>query len=103
MLDKYDYPPVTIDDVYKEILEQAENFKKYQGYNPELNQLSKSYCIQLDEDGNVGDHTVTGGGFDDPHDSSVTIISRDNHLIIRKTVHQEPKLTVSNTLTTMSR
>lgn len=23
------YPPVTIDDVYKEVLEQAENFKKY--------------------------------------------------------------------------
>lgn len=29
LLDKYDYPPVTIDDVYKEVLEQAENFKKY--------------------------------------------------------------------------
>ena len=23
------YPPVTLDDVYKEVLEQAENFKKY--------------------------------------------------------------------------
>lgn len=31
LLDKYVYPPVTIDDVYKEVLEQAENFKKYQG------------------------------------------------------------------------
>lgn len=31
LLDKYDYPPVTIDDVYKEVLEQAENFKKYAG------------------------------------------------------------------------
>lgn len=31
LLDKYDYPPVTIDDVYKEVLEQAENFRKYQG------------------------------------------------------------------------
>ncbi|MCI9179201.1 MAG: DUF3387 domain-containing protein, partial [Lachnospiraceae bacterium] len=29
LLDKYGYPPVTIDDVYKEVLEQAENFKKY--------------------------------------------------------------------------
>lgn len=29
LLDKFDYPPVTIDDVYKEVLEQAENFKKY--------------------------------------------------------------------------
>lgn len=31
LLDKYDYPPVTIDGVYKEVLEKAENFKKYQG------------------------------------------------------------------------
>ena len=29
LLDQYGYPPVTIDDVYKEVLEQAENFKKY--------------------------------------------------------------------------
>ena len=29
MLDEFGYPPVTIDDVYKEVLEQAENFKKY--------------------------------------------------------------------------
>lgn len=28
LLDEFDYPPVTIDDVYKEVLEQAENFKK---------------------------------------------------------------------------
>ena len=31
LLEKNDYPSVTIDGVYKEILEQAENFKKYQG------------------------------------------------------------------------
>ena len=29
LLDKYGYPPVTIDDVYKEVLEQAENLKRY--------------------------------------------------------------------------
>lgn len=29
LLDEYDYPPVTMDDVFKEVLEQAENFKKY--------------------------------------------------------------------------
>ena len=28
-LDKYGYPPVPRDEVYKEVLEQAENFKKY--------------------------------------------------------------------------
>lgn len=29
VLDEFGYPPVTIDDVYKDVLEQAENFKKY--------------------------------------------------------------------------
>ena len=29
LLDEFEYPPVTLDDVYKEVLEQAENFKKY--------------------------------------------------------------------------
>ena len=28
-MDEFDYPPVTLDEVYKEVLEQAENFKKY--------------------------------------------------------------------------
>lgn len=31
LLAKYKYPPVDRDEVYKEIFEQAENFKKYQG------------------------------------------------------------------------
>ena len=29
LMDEFDYPPVTRDDVYEEVLEQAENFKKY--------------------------------------------------------------------------
>ena len=29
ILAEYDYPPVTNDEVFKEILEQAENFKKH--------------------------------------------------------------------------
>lgn len=29
ILKKYGYPPVTIDIVYKEVLEQAEKYKKY--------------------------------------------------------------------------
>ena len=28
-LAEYKYPPVTQDEVYKEVLEQAENFRKY--------------------------------------------------------------------------
>ena len=31
LLDEYDYPPVQRDEVYQEIFEQAENFKKYKG------------------------------------------------------------------------
>ena len=30
LLLEYGYPPVTNDDVFKEILEQAENFKQHQ-------------------------------------------------------------------------
>lgn len=29
LLDEFDHPSVTIDDVYKAVLEQAESFKKY--------------------------------------------------------------------------
>jgi hypothetical protein len=31
LLAEHGYPPVDRDEVYKEIFEQAENFKKYQG------------------------------------------------------------------------
>ena len=31
LLDEFDYPPVTNDIVYEEVLAQAENFKKYNG------------------------------------------------------------------------
>lgn len=29
LMDEFDYSPVTLDVVYQEVLEQAENFKKY--------------------------------------------------------------------------
>ncbi|OEE69821.1 hypothetical protein A1OO_03300 [Enterovibrio norvegicus FF-33] len=31
LLHKFGFPPVAMDDVYKEVLQQAENFKKYHG------------------------------------------------------------------------
>ncbi|MCX7132030.1 type I restriction enzyme endonuclease domain-containing protein [Aeromonas sp.] len=31
LLHKFGFPPVANDEVYKSVLEQAENFKKYQG------------------------------------------------------------------------
>jgi len=33
ILHKYGYPPITQEDVYKQVLEQAENFKKYSAIN----------------------------------------------------------------------
>ena len=106
---KMEADPVFAEEVLKKVQKWKEDYDREDnaiaaslGYNPYLNQLSKSYCIQLDEDGNVGDHTVTGGGFDDPHDSSVTVISSDDPLIIRKSVSRESKVTVANTITTMN-
>ncbi|MBT4033569.1 MAG: DUF3387 domain-containing protein, partial [Candidatus Marinimicrobia bacterium] len=32
LLADYDYPPIDRDEVYQEIFEQAENFKKYQSH-----------------------------------------------------------------------
>lgn len=45
VLDQYGYPPVTIDDVYKEVLEQAENLKKYED-KPSSNTSSKKYVYE---------------------------------------------------------
>lgn len=46
ILDQYGYPPVTIDDVYKEVLEQAENFKKYA--NADLREVYEHKVIKYD-------------------------------------------------------
>ena len=51
LLDEYGYPPVTLDDVYKEVLEQAENFKvrrlKAYKINRVLGQRpNENHCLQ---------------------------------------------------------
>ena len=104
---KMEADPVFAEEVLKKVQKWKEDYDREDnaiaaslGYNPELNQLSKSYCIQLDEDGNVGDHTVTGGGLDDPHDSNVTAISKDDDLIIKRTVRRERQLATENTVVT---
>lgn len=93
---KIEEDPVFAEAVLKKVQKWREDYDREDnataaslGYDPYLNQLSKNYCIQLDEDGNVGDHTATGGGFDDP-------------LIIRKSVNRESKVTVANTISTMN-
>ena len=72
------------------------------GYDPELNQLSKSYCIQLDENGDVGDYTVVGGGFDDPDDKKITVISKDDNFIIKRSGRKESRLMTESFITTES-
>ena len=106
---KMEADPVFAEEVLKKVQKWKEDYDREDnaiaaslGYNPELNQLSKSYCIQLDEDGNVGDHTVTGGGLDDPHDPSVTTISKGKEFIIKKNIGKESQLTTENAFVTKS-
>lgn len=92
--EKMEADPKYAEEVLKKLQKWKENYDREDnaiaaslGYNPELSQLSKSYCIQLDEDGNVGDHTVIGGGLDDKKtDEEIVIISRDDDkpVIIKK-------------------
>lgn len=70
------------------------------GYNPELCQLSKSYCIQLDENGNVGDYAVIGGGMGEPNDTNNTVVNKDDHKIIKKSIRQEMKFEIESAVIT---
>ena len=57
--------------------------------------MSKSYCIQLDENGNVGDHTVVGGGLDEPHSNESKEVKKDdehNHITMKKVVKKGTSL-----------
>lgn len=104
---KMESEPDFAEEVLKKVQKWKEDYDREDnaiaaslGYDPGLNQLSKSYCIQLDENGNVGDYTVVGGGFDDPHDTSVTVISKDDPFLFRKTVRKENQLVTENTVAT---
>lgn len=104
---KMESDPDFAEEVLKKVQKWKEDYDREDnaiaaslGYDPGLNQLSKSYCIQLDENGDVGDHTVVGGGFDDPHDTNVTIISKDDPFMFRKTVRKEGQLVTENTVVT---
>lgn len=50
LMEKFGYPPVTIDDVYKEVLGQAENYKKnrrdvpYSAYEEEVMNAAEDFC-----------------------------------------------------------
>ncbi len=92
--EKMEADPKYAEEVLKKVQKWKEDYDREDnaiaaslGYDPELSQMSKSYCIQLDEDGNVGDHTVIGGGLDDKKsDEEVVVISQDDDkpVIVRK-------------------
>lgn len=59
------------------------------GDDPVLYQMTKSYCIQLDEDGNVGDYTVISGGMDTKRSDETNEMDEEiPKRIVSKTVKQ---------------
>ena len=99
---KMETNPEFAEEVLKKVQKWKEDYDREDnaiaaslGYNPELNQLSKSYCIQLDENGNVGDHTVVGGGLDEPHSEESKEVKKDdehNHITMKKVVKKGTSL-----------
>ena len=99
---KMETNPEFAEEVLKKVQKWKEDYDREDnaiaaslGYNPELNQLSKSYCIQLDENGNVGDHTVVGGGLDEPHSNESKEVKKDdehNHITMKKVVKKGTSL-----------
>ena len=68
---KMDADPAYADEIYRKVAEWKENYDAWDnataaslGMNVAAHQFSKSYCLQLDEDGNVENFTVVGGGLD---------------------------------------
>ncbi len=67
--EKMDADPAYAEEIYRKVAKWKEDYDARDnataaslGMNVAEHQLSKSYCIQLDEDGNVANATVCGGG-----------------------------------------
>ena len=90
---------------WKEDYDRADNaIAASLGCDPYLNQASKSYCIRLDEDGNVGYHTVVGGGPDEKRSDStaVIIIDSEDYIPVRRAVTKEAQKVSSEEVLTES-
>lgn len=71
---KMNTDPVYAERIWGKLADWKDNYDRIDnalavsyGYDPYLHQLSKSYCLQLDENGNVEKHVVVSGGLDDPN------------------------------------
>ena len=56
------------------------------GEDPELHQKSKSYCVRLDEEGNVKNYMIVSGGMDTKKSDQSDDTSKINHKSQQKTV-----------------
>lgn len=66
---RMDADPAYAEEIYRKVAKWKEDYDAWDnataaglGMNVAEHQLSKSYCVQLDEDGNVGNFTVVSGG-----------------------------------------
>lgn len=66
---KMDADPAYAREIYEKVAKWKEDYDAWDnataaalGMNVAEHQFSKSYCVQLDEDGNVGNFTVVSGG-----------------------------------------
>ena len=68
---KMDADPAYADEIYRKVAKWKEDYDAWDnaaaaslGMNVAEHQFSKSYCVQLDEDGNVGNFTVVSSSMD---------------------------------------
>lgn len=68
---KMDADPAYADEIYRKVADWKKKYDDWDnataaslGMNVAVHQFSKSYCVQLDEDGNIGNFTVVSGGLD---------------------------------------
>ncbi|SHN84012.1 hypothetical protein [Desulfitobacterium chlororespirans] len=71
---KMDADPVYAGHIWEKISDWKNSYDQVDnalaasyGYNPSLHQMSKSYCLQLDENGNIEKHVVISGGLGEPY------------------------------------
>ena len=71
------------------------------GDDPVLYQMTKSYCIQLDEDGNVKNYTVVSGGIDTKKsdDSNKTYNEAPRKTVVKTVKPKSIQKEVTNTMT----
>ncbi|MDE7423105.1 MAG: hypothetical protein K2N51_05355 [Lachnospiraceae bacterium] len=71
------------------------------GDDPILYQMTKSYCIQLDEDGNVKNYTVVSGGIDTKKsdDTNRTYNEAPQKTVVKTVKPKSIQMEVANTVT----